>query len=96
MSKYIEQRVQRGIELLDKERPGWRSEIDLHKLDMGEYNICILGQLYGDYGKGADKLFGIRSFDGSPAHYGFDKHPGLSDPFKALNDEWKKQLSTEN
>lgn len=45
----IEQRVQAGVEWLDENRPSWVEEIDLVELDMDSCNMCVLGQLFGNF-----------------------------------------------
>lgn len=62
MGKYLETvRAKIGATVLDVLRPGWASEIDLAKLRMSSCQECVLGQLYGDYWEGAEKLFVTRS-----------------------------------
>src|SRR5579859_5527888 len=48
----IEQRVQRGIALLDEHIPGWRARIDVARLDMGSGEDGLIEQLYGTFHKG--------------------------------------------
>jgi hypothetical protein len=43
---------------LDKEKPGWEGKININTLDMTNYRLCILGQLYGEYDIGQRTLFG--------------------------------------
>jgi hypothetical protein len=50
------ERVARGAALLDQYRPGWADEIDLHELRIESGSDCVLGQLYGDYGEGRERL----------------------------------------
>ncbi len=46
----IRNRVARGIEYLEKEvGKGWWRQIKVTKLDMNDVNVCIAGQLFGDY-----------------------------------------------
>lgn len=45
----ISERVQRGAEWLDTERPGWFGEIDLSLLDLAECCLCVIGQVFGCY-----------------------------------------------
>lgn len=45
-----------GPELLDRALPAWYNQIDLAKLDMFSPYNCILGQLYGTFRKGFDRL----------------------------------------
>lgn len=52
----VEERVAKGVALLDDKRPGWRSEINTDILVMSDSRDCLLGQLYGDYGSGLQAL----------------------------------------
>ncbi len=41
--------VKRGMELLERKYgPDWVEHIDLLKLDLGDAEVCVLGQLYED------------------------------------------------
>lgn len=62
--------VERGVELLDAQRPGWRGHVDPQRLAMGSDLRCVLGQEFGDYCKGLDTL-GINQWS-LEMHYGFD------------------------
>lgn len=48
--------VDKGVELLDQQQPGWRDRIDVSSLDMHQGGSCVLGQLFGDYFDGRSKL----------------------------------------
>lgn len=50
--------VELGAELLDHVAPGWWQDgkVDLNILDLGHYYHCILGQLFGGYDEGRDRL----------------------------------------
>src|SRR6266566_2604542 len=48
--------VQAGSQLLDKIEPGWASKINLSSLSLPTQCNCILGQIYGSYGKGLEKV----------------------------------------
>jgi hypothetical protein len=45
-----------AVTLLDEKYPEWWKKINVDKLNMGDYQNCILGQLYGSYCTGLDKL----------------------------------------
>ena len=77
--------VRRGVRLLDKMSPGWHLKIDLRKLDLAFIDKCVLGQVFGDYSDGCDKLSDAlteariqftRAYPADsridPEHYGFD------------------------
>ena len=63
MSKLAEKRVAKGVALLDKKVPnGWRECINPHTLDVSDYDLCVLGQIYGNYSLGTSAL-GLFSYD---------------------------------
>lgn len=49
-------RVARGAKLLDRAQPGWEERIDTETLNIASIDRCVLGQLYGSYAKGMEKL----------------------------------------
>jgi hypothetical protein len=61
-------RVERGAALLDKTAPGWRERVDPETLDMTLCTRCVLGQLFGHYMVGFDRL----EVAESSVVYGFD------------------------
>lgn len=85
--KQIPQEIKAGMELLDIEAPGWREEIDLEKLNLGDCESCILGQLFERYTLG---LFALELLNGEAHRFGFDCHPT---DYDALTQDWKKALS---
>lgn len=79
-------RVRRGVARLDTYRPGWRSEIDTDRLDLGSMYDCVLGQLYGSFSKGKDALcleFGD--------NYGFAYY-SYREELPALNRLWLDEI----
>jgi hypothetical protein len=44
----LQARVARGITFMDETKPGWRENIDLTNLDMGDARMCIIGQTFRD------------------------------------------------
>lgn len=95
-----EDRVARGAELLDRVRPGWHREITADRLAMDSCNQCILGQIYGDYGRGLKILmrFDLEVFDRSE-RFGFeaDSREGMpaawwQGTFARLADAWRAAI----
>lgn len=90
-------RAKAGAMLLDIVRPGWAQEIDLGSLDLGDCDVCVLGQLYGDYEEGAAKLFAVA---GNPEEA--SKRAGFNVPewyggrrpftYSVLTDAWKIEI----
>lgn len=82
----VQERVQRGMKLLDEKRPGWWKEIDLGKLCIISCNWCVLGQLYGYFERGLDKL----------DLWGYSRIKGFSFSDEAdghdLTEEWAEQI----
>ena len=81
--KAIEERVQRGMALLDDKNPGWERKIDLHILNMEDCHACILGQLYTEYSLGFKPL---AIWSGHP--YGFNS----SFYYHELTSAWKEAI----
>lgn len=52
----VAERVALGVALLDEKCPDWVNRIDLSRLDIASCNRCILGQLFGDFGRGYEPL----------------------------------------
>lgn len=72
--------VQAGIEVLDAKVPGWECQLDPDTLDLASCQLCVLGQIYGDYfvGKRALELldgdahgFTVKDATGIDREYGF-------------------------
>jgi hypothetical protein len=60
-------RAKIGATILDVFRPGWAHEIDLDSLNLADCHACVLGQTFGDYNGGAEKLFAMRAEGEDPA-----------------------------
>lgn len=61
--------IKEAAEVLDKAKPGWAKLININTLNMQSHTKCILGQLYGDYIIGKQKLFGLNpepAWQGTP------------------------------
>lgn len=53
-----DERIARGINLLDEVNPGWLDEINPYRLNINSASDCVLGQVYGNYHRGLSKLWG--------------------------------------
>jgi hypothetical protein len=94
--------VARGVALLDEHMPGWELKIDLGALDMGDCDVCVLGQLVGNYTRGLHKLgiydgwFGPISYEEIPAcaWFGFESGTiaGSERDYAALEQEWARVI----
>lgn len=90
-SKTIKARVARGAELLDREVPGWADKISLDELAMCSCAHCILGQLFGRFLDGANKL------NVDECEYGFEigcdiNAPGRYSYYNRLNEHWRQEI----
>lgn len=81
----VQQRVQRGINLLDADRPGWWIDVDTDILDIDDLYRCVLGQVYGNFTTGLVAL----SLAGG---YGEGFNRSSLQPVGALNQEWVKRI----
>ena len=81
-------RVARGVALLDFAKIDWRSNINLSILDMSHWKYCILGQVFGSYVEGLQKLGMI-----DPTLYGFVHIPNALTVWDELAEAWKSILS---
>jgi hypothetical protein len=62
-------RVKRGVKLLDRKVPNWRSKIDLKEFDITHCAKCVLGQILGDFNNYIK--IGLTNSD-DPSKFGFD------------------------
>lgn len=89
-------RAAAGAALLDKQRPGWWLSIDGERLDMGQCNLCVLGQVYGDFIEGFTRL-NLNALDGEDGKLlrdcvdlGFDIEGEIG--FTELADAWRVEI----
>lgn len=54
----IDERVLKGVRFLDSEVPDWATRINLQRFQMSHGEYCVLGQLYGGYGEGLERIHG--------------------------------------
>lgn len=66
--------IDAGVELLDREEPGWALNVNLDRLGMASCRNCVLGQVFGSYGAGIAQL----RLNGSGHMYGFDNGSSLA------------------
>ena len=93
----IEQRVDLGLQLLDREVEGWRDRIDSAILDINSLNLCPLGQLFGGFQEGAEKL-GLWESTEAQIEFGFDaeiKQSSYNLELELLTNEWKRRLGAD-
>ena len=100
------QRVLAGIEFLDTQLgEDWKDQLDRSKMDISSGDMCILGELYGDYHTGCKEL-GLAQFPSdeeyhpellSARNFGFFVDSDASDDpeavdFAYLQDAWAEIL----
>ncbi len=87
----VEERVSVGVDLLDQQIPDWDLKITPHTLDISVCPLCVLGQVFGRFEVGADRLFGPEPGSAMDSYrHGF---VGLSSAdYVALNVEWRRVI----
>lgn len=84
------------MDLLDKERPGWLEGIDLSSLDLGTTDLCVLGQIYGEYQRGRDALgipHPIASTELNSSAYGFSSGEIDGGSYPKLTKIWREEIT---
>jgi hypothetical protein len=94
----VSERVAAGLALLDDRNPGAAERIDVDRLDIVDCADCMLGQAYGHYLAGLDRLglsdegaieFGFTAaFDESTTPYEV-----IGQRFDALTAEWRRVIA---
>lgn len=92
----IKERVLEGIKLLDGVYgPGWVDHVDPRRLIMSSESSCVLGQVYGDYSRGLEKLNishgKAHAFDVDDSRF-FDGESRM-ERYSDLEDAWKRVLA---
>lgn len=100
-NEQLNEKVSRGVALLDKVRPHWRDDIEVNKLNLMYCSSCVLGQLYGWYVGGLRELnlsdiaaYGIEGEE-SAEYYGLTgsaESPNQYYEFRQLTRLWKEVL----
>lgn len=78
--------VQRGALLLDQERPAWRNDVRIDRLDVSREDRTVIGQLFGTHRRAVKRL---RLTE--PEFYGFDR-PHQVAIVQELQDTWLAEL----
>lgn len=96
----VQERVARGVALLDKKVPGWVDRINLATLDVGLSDRCILGQVFGGYSLGLSKLqltlgahLGFVASSPTGAMSVYDFLLTIAYEFAALTEEWRRVIT---
>lgn len=80
-------RINLGVEWLDKVRPDWFDSIDLDRLDISCIDNCVLGQVFGEFGNAPlleEEIYEL----------GFDINsgPDRKEQVKILQSEWEDKI----
>jgi len=91
----VEERVKRGVRLLDKKIPDWRSQLEATKLDMSSCYNCVLGQLYGEYLRGLEVLNIERNYFAENLGFDIFNYPTntCKNDYNELQQTWEKELT---
>lgn len=97
-----DERVLRGAAALDLHGPSdWRDRVDVSVLDVAHSELCVLGQVFGDYWSTASVSFRERAgvHVGNVHEYGFDvltidvrEARSALDRCDELNRGWRAEL----
>ncbi len=90
----IQERVQAGADLLDREMPGWDERIELGQLSVLSTCRCVIGQLFaGDWFEGTHRL-GFHGEIGEPTSTfacGFDAY--TDEEYDILTAAWRDLIA---
>ncbi len=87
----LRERVERGAAFLDEHEPTWWKLLRENQLDLGHCDECVLGQIYGGYGRGLEALLGADDLDWSVDH-GFTLLPP-DNRWRALGALWLEAIA---
>lgn len=76
--------VEEAAKVLDDVVHDWAKKIDTEKLNMGHWEECILGQLYGDWDDGGIAIFGKQVWN--------DNSNSMPDLFAGNKEEWLNEI----
>lgn len=96
------EQIARGVALLDQTDPGWMDRIDVLSLALSDCNRCVLGQLHGEFFRGAAKQFGHAFYQAVTRNLAFD-HGFVLDcrfmpieqitlSYEILTDAWREAI----
>lgn len=96
-----DERIARGMQLLDERLPGWEQKIDLETLDIANSRCCVVSQSFDDgraygraYGKYTHGL--LQLFPDGPAmdiDFGFFTQSNEAHLLPALTAAWKRAIT---
>lgn len=97
LTRLQRQRIDNGVELLNHRHPTWATGIYLDVLDVESDELCVLGQLFGDFYRGMELLELTHE---ATVAYGFypdeteieDMEMYKREVAKAKNAYWREQI----
>lgn len=91
IKKDLTNRVDAGIAFLNVAKPGWEKKIDLDEFDLQNPWTCVLGEVYGNYFDGREKI-GMDENDTAPTYLGFCLGKGRKKQYSLLTKIWKEKV----
>jgi hypothetical protein len=90
----IQERVQKGIDLLNGVDLLWFEKVDPKTLAMSSCTRCVLGQIFGQFHTGLEQI----NLEEPAANYGFDRFNrgmeiGSFREFVDLKKEWVRRIT---
>lgn len=91
ISEEVRLSVKYGANFMDENFPGWADKINLSKLDMGDCEVCIIGQAVGNYFEVIDNH---SDYSGWATEYGFDivEIYNYKDQYSQLEEAWTEEV----
>ena len=86
--KKLKKRINRGVAFLDEVKPKWLKKIKLKKLNISHDKKCVLGQVFGSFGKAAEDY--NLSYHSGSIEKGFASFHVIED--EKLTKLWKKKI----
>jgi hypothetical protein len=100
MTATVEERVNAGARLLDREQPGWHLNVVPALLIFTDCRACVLGQLYSEFSIGLDELLPDVDSDDTQARWEFAAGHGFDTAYDdgsdspALTEAWLTEINT--
>lgn len=87
-------KVRKGMDYLDKTVPGWEHKIDLRRLELENPQVCVCGQLFGDFWAKVrgDASAGARIQISDMEKFGFYIENNEDGDYELLTRIWHKKI----
>lgn len=80
-----------GAARLDRQVPDWATRINLDTFDMASETDDVLTQVFGDYDKGIDRLFGSMNLTADDIGHGYAPRTRLA--AAGLTEAWAREIT---